>query len=244
LNASHLGHIDYLTEEEMRLQDRPRNVLPECAAIAPSSLEKEARKSICDFVGRAYEHRLVTSTWGSFSARIGEDAFVITPHRVDRRHLTLSDLVVVRQGRCVGGARPSRAVRLHRALYQAHSDLSAVVNAIPLYASAFCVSEHPLDTRTIPESFLFLKDVATIPFDLQYGDDATAVAKAVTPRNPIALLRHNGALVAGCSVLDAFDRLEVLEATAAAIIRGRVLGPIKPMTDEVIDELLREYPEV
>ena len=158
--------------------------------------------------------------------------------------MTLSDLVVVREGRCVAGARPSRAVRLHRALYQAHPELNAVVNAIPLYATAFCVSDYPLDTRTIPESFLFLKDVATIPFEQQYGEDVTAIATTVTPVNPIALLRHNGALVAGRSVLDAFDRLEVLEATAAAIIRGRVLGPIKPMPDAVIDELLAAFPGV
>jgi L-fuculose-phosphate aldolase len=244
LNASHLGRIDYLTEDQMRLQGQPRNVLPKCDVTAPSSLEKGVRKDICDFIQRAYEHRLVTSTWGSFSARIGEDAFVITPHRVDRKHLTLSDLVVVREGRCVAGARPSRAVRLHRALYQAHPDFHAVVNAIPLYATAFCVSDCPLDTRTIPESYLFLKDVATIPFERQYGDDGSAVAKTVTPSTPIALLRHNGALVAGQSVLDAFDRLEVLEATAAAIIRGRVLGPIKPMPAAVIKELLEAFPNV
>jgi hypothetical protein len=35
----------------------------------------------------------------------------------------------------------------------------AVVNAVPLNGTAFCVSDFPLDTRTIPESFLFLKDM-------------------------------------------------------------------------------------
>jgi L-fuculose-phosphate aldolase len=237
LHASHLGSIHYLTDAQMRLQQRPRNTLPECRASAPSSREKEARKDICDFVQRAYAHRLVTSTWGSFSARLGDDAFVITPHRVDRKHMTLSDLVVVRDGCCVAGVHASRAVRLHRALYQAHPEFQAVVNAIPVHATAFSVSDCRLDTRTIPESYLFLKDVATIPFEQQYGDDVSAVARTVTPANPIALLRHNGALVAGRSVLDAFDRLEVLEATAAAILRARVLGSIQPMSDAVIEEL-------
>ena len=41
---------------------------------------------------------------------------------------------------------------------------------------------------------------------------------------------------------DAFDRLEVLEATAAAIIKSRPLGPISPMSDEVTRDLLAAFP--
>jgi len=37
-------------------------------------------------------------------------------------------------------------------------------------------------------------------------------------------------------------RLEVLEATAAAIIQGRPLGPISPMSDEVTRNLLAALP--
>ena len=55
-------------------------------------------------------------------------------------------------------------------------------------------------------------------------------------------LRHNGVMVAGRTILDAFDRLEVLEATAAAIIQSRPLGPISPMSDEVTRDLLAAFP--
>ena len=51
-------------------------------------------------------------------------------------------------------------------------------------------------------------------------------------------------MVAGRTVLDAFDRLEVLEATAAAIIRSRALGPINAMWSAVIEDLLRAFPGV
>jgi L-fuculose-phosphate aldolase len=39
------------------------------------------------------------------------------------------------------------------------------------------------------------------------------------------------------SILDAFDRLEVLETTSEAIINSRLVGAITPMSDGVIDEL-------
>jgi L-fuculose-phosphate aldolase len=201
------------------------------------------RKEIRDFVHRAYAHRLMTSTWGSFSARIDENSFVITPYHVDRSALTMAELVVIRDGRCAPGSVPSRAVALHDAIYKAHPEIRAVVNALPVNATAFSVSGAELNTRTIPESFLFLKDVRKIPFEELYGDP-DSVARAIGPKNPVVLLDHNGALVAGRAVLDAFDRLEVLEATAAAILRARALGAITPMSDQVIDELLAAFPTV
>jgi len=239
INARQLGEVRYLTEEQLGLA-LGRAELPEKEPRAQTSKGKEARKEICDFVHRAYAHRLMTSTWGSFSARIDEDAFIITPSHVDRAALGVADLVVIRDGHRPPGERPSRAVRLHQAIYRAHPTINAVVNALPIHATAFSVSEVVLDTRTIPESYLFLKDVGKIPFAKQYeaGGD---IASMIGPDTPVALLDHNGALVAGRTVLDAFDRLEVLESTAAAIIRSRVLGAISPMSDDVINELVTAF---
>ena len=52
---------------------------------------------------------------------------------------------------------------------------------------------------------------------------------------------NDGVMVVGSSVLDAFDRLEVLEATAEAMIDSRPLGPLVPMSDAVIDELSQAF---
>ena len=181
------------------------------------------------------------SPMGSFSARVSEDVFVVTPSHVDRRELGLEDLILIQNGRHAPNQIPSRAAGLHRAIYREHPEIKAVVNALPLNATAFCVSGFHLDTRTIPESYLFLKDVVKIPFEPQFGD-GEEVAAVVGPKNPVALLQNNGVLVAGRTVLDAFDRLEVLEATAAAIIRSRALGQISAMGEGVIQELENAFP--
>ncbi len=44
-------------------------------------------------------------------------------------------------------------------------------------------------------------------------------------------------LVTGADVLQAFDRLEVLESTAEALINARAVGSLEPMSDDVIREL-------
>ena len=241
--AKQLGAIETLGMEQIALSQTPRNLLPECQPRTPTSRGKELRKEICDFVHRAYLHGLMTSTEGTFSARIDDDAFMITPAFVDRRELRLEDMVIIRDGQRPENRLPSRAVRLHAAIYEEHPEINAIANAMPVHASAFCVSDFPLDTRTIPESYLFLKDVRTIPFEDLFGD-CKNVATLVTPANPVVLLRHNGVLIAGRTILDAFDRLEVLEATATAIINSRALGPISPMNDQVIEDLLAAFPGV
>ena len=48
-------------------------------------------------------------------------------------------------------------------------------------------------------------------------------------------------LVCGASVLDAFDRLEVLESTAETIINSGRLGPLVSMGDADIEELQRAF---
>ena len=129
---------------------------------------------------------------------------------------------------------------LHSALYRRYPEVQAVVNAIPVNATAFSVTATPLDTRTIPESYLFLRDVGVIPFGWQY-EEGERIAAQVAPARPIALMENDGALVLGTSVLDAFDRLEVLESTAEAVINSRAIGEVHRMSDTTIAELLAAF---
>lgn len=243
LQACSLGALQTLSGDDLKKSIKAS--FPEMAGEpnVPCDRERELRKEICDFIRRAYSHGLVTSTWGSLSARIDEDSFVITPTWNDREYLTMEDLVVIRKGVCVTPGKPSRAVQLHAAIYEAYPEVESVMNALPASATAFSISDAKLDTRTIPESYLFLKDVPLMPF-AELIETPENVVNYVGPDNPVMLLQHNGALVAGRSVLDAFDRLEVLEATAGAIIQSKPLGDVAPMSDAVIDELVKAFGRV
>ncbi len=146
------------------------------------------------------------------------------------------DLVLVRDGRPEAGKTPSSAVRNHRAVYEAHTDVNSVVHAYPVNATAFAVTDAAFDTRTIPESYIFLRDVPRVPYALRFGD-GRAIAAQTSLRTPVLILENDGVQVVGTSVLDAFDRLEVLETTAEAMINSRPLGAMAPMCDAAIEEL-------
>ena len=48
-------------------------------------------------------------------------------------------------------------------------------------------------------------------------------------------------MVTGADVLEAYDRLEVLESTAEALVNCRALGTLAPMSDDAIRELERAF---
>jgi L-fuculose-phosphate aldolase len=204
------------------------------------SNERELRRQLSEFIRRGYQQRLLISTEGSFSARVDSDSFLITPHSLNRSIVGLDDFVLISNGRREAGKIPSRATANHRAIYRRYPEIRAIVNASPVNATAFSVTEQPCDSRTIPESYIFLREVQRIPFGIQFRDGEELSAR-VSPRNPIALLENDGVLVLGTTVLDAFDRLEVLESTAEALINSRPLGKVAPMSDDVIRELAEAF---
>lgn len=240
IKARMIGEVRYLSDEQLLLPRTVLGGLPSFDPPPPSSPEKELRRQLCAFLQRGYRNRLMISTQGSFSARLDAESFLITPSQLDRHTLQPHDIVLVSQGACETGKVASRAARLHQALYDRHPDVGAIANAYPVNATAFSVTDAPLDARTIPESFILLRDVARLPFG-QHFSDPQAVAERMSLDRPAALLENDGALVCGRDVLDAFDRLEVLEATAETLINGHFVGPIRPMGREVIDDLARAF---
>ena len=236
IKARLLGTVRYLTDEQLALAEQRKIDLQSLCHTPANSHEKELRRQLCEFVRRGCRQRLLISTEGSFSVRLDNESFLITPSQRDRSTLDIEDLVLVRGEACESHKHPSRATLAHRAIYLRHPDVEAIIFAHPVNATAFSVTDAALDARTIPESYLFLKDVSRVPHGMQYLASG-AIADHVSMQVPAVLLENDGCLVVGISILDTFDRLEVLETTAEAIINSRSIGTITPMPDEVIKEL-------
>jgi L-fuculose-phosphate aldolase len=230
------GDVRFLSDQELAIEERRPATLEEFDPGPPASDESEVRRRLAEFVRRAYRQRLFISTQGSYSARVDSRSFVITPYRVDRGVVDAAELVLVRDGRRERGKTPSRAATVHDAIYRRHPAIGAIVNAYPVNATAFSVTGLPLDTRTIPESYVVVREVARAAYAAGFGD-GSEMAETVGPKRPAAIVENDGVLVAGADVLEAFDRLEVLESTAEAIINCRAVGALRPLGVEQMREL-------
>ena len=235
-----LGEIRYLSMSQLE-QALTRSVaLDSFEPGSATTAERELRRQLCEFIRRGCRQRLLISTEGSFSARLGADSFLITPTQQDRETLNVSDLVLVEGGLREAGKKASRAVLAHQAIYRKHPHVEAIAFAHPVNATAFSVTDSSFDARTIPESYVFLRDVRRVPYGVQYRNDGS-IADSVSAAAPAAILENDGVLVTGSSVLDTFDRLEVLESTAEAVINARAIGEVSVMPETVINELRQAF---
>ena len=142
---------------------------------------------------------------------------MITPHGKDRAYLQEDDLVHIVNGKKEEGKTPSRAVQLHAEIYRNNPKISAVLQAHPVYSMAFAVTDCILDSRTIPESYILLRDIRKLSGGEVYNNPNTAAK------------------------VHAFERLEVLEVTARAIINSFDIGTIVHIADSEVEKLKKAF---
>ena len=226
INALKLGRLRPLSEDMAR-RAAALNIAeyPEMDLGPATSEEKGLRRDLVKFVHRSYEQGLFTSTQGTYSARLSDGGFLITPYGKDRMYLDVDDIVLVRGGRSERGKVASRATQLHEEIYRQHPDITSVLAAQPPNLMAFAVTDTPFDPRTIPESYILLRDIQKIAF-AQNLLEREAVARMLSPRTPALICENDSVIVTGKSLLNAFDRLEVAEFSAKSIIEALGLGPI------------------
>jgi L-fuculose-phosphate aldolase len=242
IKAGMIGTPQFLTEEQIQMQSKSYYKLEafDYNTDMMSIREKELRCDLARFIRRGYRQRLLTGTTGSFSARIDENSFLITPYPLDRHTIEPEDLVMIRKNKKQIGKKPSRALHAHRAIYEARPEVQCIINALPVNALAFSICGKKIDTYTIPESYVFVGDVSVLPFESSFNDFSKLV-QTLTLKKPAAVLTNNGVMVVGKSILAAFDQLEVLECSAEAIINSQPIGGHIPMTQGTIDELCKAF---
>ncbi len=234
LDAAKLGQARALTDDQIAIDSAAASPkLDEFVPGTHSSEECAGRRDLCQLVHRSYDQKLFTSTQGTFSMRLSDGSFLITPYMKDRKYLEPEDIVHIKGGMREMGKLPSRATLLHEAIYRAHPEINAVIIAHPPAIMAFAVTDAPFDSRTIPESYISLRDVVRLPYGAS-RTDIEGTAAMFSSKTPVVIVNNQCVIVTGNSLLNAFDRLEVLEYSASAMIAARDIGEIVLITpDEV-----------
>ncbi len=201
---------------------------------------EKIKEEIAYFMRRLYQQRLTTTSGGNISARLG-DLVLITPSGTDKGRLTAADIGVMNlQGEMMGEHfKPSIESRMHLGIYQARPDISAIVHAHPSAASTFAASTAVLNTHLLAESYVILGEVATVGYHC-IGSEALAAetAECISGGSNCALMLNHGALTVGKSLLEAFDRLEVMEVCAQ--INLNIYGPLSGKASELCGQSLRD----
>lgn len=235
--ATRLGEIRPLSETARQMSKT--NVCSELRNVSPqpcSSEELAARRDLIALIRRSYRMGLFTAAQGTYSSRLSNGSFIITPLHADPAYLEADDLVRIQDGAKEPGKTPDADVLLHQKIYAKNPQIGAIAFAQPVHSMVFAVTDMPFDTRTIPESYILLRDVKRIPFEAAY-QNLDDVAAALDNAHPVLLVENKSVMVTGASMLQVFDRLEVMEMTAASILKAQALGTIAHIPSDEIAAL-------
>jgi L-fuculose-phosphate aldolase len=237
IDANQIGTPISLANEQLDWYKSRQHVdMNEFVANKISSEEKNARREMCQLIKRAYNQQLFTSTQGTFSRRLDGDSFIITPCDKDRKYLEPEDIVKIEGNYKEMGKIPSRSVELHREIYKKHPHINSIIIAHPPCIMAFVVTDQVLDSRTIPESYILMRNIPKLEFGSNYLKPGET-ADVFVENTPIAIVQNDCVIVTGDSLLNAFDRLEVAEYSAKAIIASKDLGEMVAINQQQIDEI-------
>ena len=138
------------------------------------------------------------------------------------------------------GKNPSRSAILHQKIYEKHPEINSVIIAHAPNIMAFAVTDAEFDSRTIPESYIMLRDVKKVPFGASFMQP-DMVADMFDNMTPIILVDNDCVIVTGSSLLNAFDKLEVLEYSAKAVIATNCLGSVVAISDSEVKDLRKAF---
>jgi L-fuculose-phosphate aldolase len=240
INSQKLGGYKSLTDAQIQAFEDQNVELPEMKEVNYTTDEKEIRNEIYSYVKRACEQNLMISSHGTVSMRWRGNDFLITPTSLNRRFIGHTDIVQIKGGQREKGKYPSKAVHLHQAIYEQNPEINCIINTQPAATMAFGISHKKFETRTIPESYILLKD---IPF-VEFGDHLhgkNVVPELLSKETPIAIIKNDSVIVTGSTMLETFDRLEVAEFSAQSLIESHMIGDLVEIGQEEIDDLVEKF---
>jgi len=241
INASIIGKPTYLTDEQIEIfESRIPGDLSEMENVEHPEIEHSIRENIASIVQRSCAQGLMISSYGNISVRWEGDNFLITPRDMARNEMRAEDIVQIRDGKREPGKLPSQAVSVHQRIYQHNPQINSIISTQPSNLMAFGVARKKVDVRTIPECWVFLQDIPTLEFGIQYTEP-DEIARMFGPNRPAVLFENDGFIVTGDALLETFDRLEVAEFSARSLVLGHSLGELAPINEAQMKELRRQF---
>ncbi len=202
----------------------------------------EERKEAARFMRRLYRHGLTTTSGGNISIRVREDMIVITPSATDKGRMRSKDTAIITfEGENLTPAlKPSIESEMHLAIYR-KSNARAIVHAHPVFATAFTALKRKISTTLTAEACAILGEPVIVPYALMGTRELAEIVSDYSLRSPLLLLENHGILSTGDTVLQAFDRIEVLENAAKMTVITGLIGGTKPLTTGRIEEIKKLF---
>ena len=204
-------------------------------------------RELASFMRRLYRQRLTTTSGGNLSLRVDEGTVLLTASKHDKARLTAEQICVLTMAgeNLTPALVPSIEAGMHLAIYRRHPAVRAIVHAHPVTATAFCASRVPIDCHLIAEAYAVVGEPAWADYACMGSGGLAENVAAAVGRGACVLMANHGILATGATLLEAFDRLEVLEIAAQTTLIVRQLdggSALSPARLAELDRLMGRPP--
>lgn len=204
---------------------------------------KAERKDVARFMRRLYKHGLTTTSGGNISLRLSAELILITPSATDKGRMKWKEVGIVNilGENLTPHLKPSIETAMHLAIYKKKKEVTAIVHAHPVFASLFTAIRAKINTNLTAEARAILGDPLFVKYAVMGSSALADVASENIQKSDILLLENHGILTTGSNLLQAFDKIEVLENAAKMTLLSEMTGRKKPLDRARILELERLF---
>jgi L-fuculose-phosphate aldolase len=186
-------------------------------------------------------HRLgfMPGTSGNLSVRLNDQRLLVTPTGVSKFLLRSADMVIVDlQGRQLDGYRKvTSEVSMHLAVYRHRDDVTAVIHSHPPVATAFACVGRGLDEMLCQEAVMTLGEVPLATYATTGTEEVAASLAPFIPDHDAILMANHGAVSYGGTLLQAFQKMEIVEHLAQIALVAHQLGAPRILKHEQVKQL-------
>lgn len=192
---------------------------------------------------RLYRQGLTSTSGGNLSLKISNDIIAITPSATDKGRMKWKEvgLMSILGENMTPGLKPSIESEMHLSIYRKHNDVKAIVHAHPLFATAFTAMKCKIYTNLTAEACAILGEPKMVPYALMGSRELADSVSEHIFSSEVLLLENHGILTTGSSLLQAFDRLEVLENAARMTVITEVMRKRNSLSRTRISEIERLF---
>ena len=201
--------------------------------------EVELRRDLVRFSRLLYRLGFMPGTSGNLSVRLDDSRLLVTPTGVSKFLLRSADIVIVDlEGRHLDGYRKATSeVSMHLAVYRHRNDVTAVIHSHPPIATAFACVGRGLDEMLCQEAVMTLGVVPLATYAATGTEEVAASLAPFIPDHDAILLANHGAVSCGRTLLEAFQKMEIVEHLANITLVAHQLGAPRTLEHEQIKQL-------
>ncbi len=204
----------------------------------------EAKEMICEIGKKMYLRGFVSANDGNITIRVGDNALWATPTGVSKGDLTPEMLILIDlQGNVLqGNLTPTSETNMHLRAYWENNALVSTCHAHALYSMIFATAGIELDMAFSPEPTEVVGKVPVAPYATPGTKELADSIQPFVKHYKTCLLANHGALAWGTTPLEAWHRMEALEAYCQLCYHQKfVVKKARTLSEQQIESLFLHH---